>query len=419
MTDVAGFGVKATAAIAFMKGKLPERSLAWDDLAGPVHAKVFAVAGATNLDLVRQLHEAITSAIENGTTITDFRKSFDQAVAQHGWSYNGSRGWRTRVIFDANVRSAHMAGRWSQLWAGRDRRPFLEYRTAGDARVRPQHRQWNGIIRPLTDPFWSTHYPPNGWGCRCTVRSRSQAEIDAKGLRVETAPFEGKTRQVTKGDEVTDMVPVGIDPGWDHNVGVSWASPELALGAKLARLPASLRGQMVDKTISPAFQKAIEANWKAFQSTVKATGKPRADVQILGFLDSATMNAMAELAQTVPEADLASGAIVAFDNRTSHLGGARKASGNPAQVWTQDQIDELPSLLRDYKAVLWDSDSKALVFVPNPDATWQEKDRLPRIVIRPNVKTRYGKALSLVSLGSAEPPNLMEPHYRVLVGGLK
>ena len=173
MPDVAvrDFGVQFKGAIDNLKGKLSESTLAWDDLAGPVHAKVFAVAGATKADLLKDFHTSLISAAENGTTITQFRKDFDAAVQKHGWTYKGKRGWRTSVIFNNNMRSAHMAGRWEQLLANSGRRPYLQYRTAGDSRVRPQHRQWNGLIYAIGDAFWQTHYPPNGWGCRCTIRA--------------------------------------------------------------------------------------------------------------------------------------------------------------------------------------------------------------------------------------------------------
>ncbi|MCS2679780.1 hypothetical protein NXV81_04420 [Bacteroides ovatus] len=26
-----------------------------------------------------------------------------------------------------------------------------------------------GITLPASDPFWAEFYPPNGWGCRCSV----------------------------------------------------------------------------------------------------------------------------------------------------------------------------------------------------------------------------------------------------------
>lgn len=403
MATVEPFGVKAKEAIAFLKSKLPERTLAWDDLAGPVHAKVFTVAGATNLAVVNDLHQAMTSAIENGTTITDFRKAFDKTVAANGWTYNGSRGWRTQIIFDANMRSAHMAGRWAQLWAGRDRRPFLQYRTAGDTRVRPQHRQWNGTIRPLTDPFWSTHYPPNGWGCRCTVRSLSQAEIDAKGLRIDTEPFQVETRVVTKGDDISDVVPVGIDPGWDHNVGVSWIAPEVALGRKLASLPAELRDRWTDKTISPAFQEALSARFKAFRSAVKDGSQAAGAAQIVGFLDGPTT---AAVQANLPEAQLRSTAI------------AVPAQSAGTLDWPDELLDQLPVHVRNYQAVLWDTEAAGLVIIPDDTGRALKRGRVGTINLRPANSGPAKGALEITSVGDARPADLADPRFTVVSGRL-
>lgn len=55
-----------------------------------------------------------------------------------------------------------MAGRGSQRQANKARRPFSQYRTAGDARVRPLRRQWSGAIYPIGDASCQTHDPPNG-----------------------------------------------------------------------------------------------------------------------------------------------------------------------------------------------------------------------------------------------------------------
>jgi len=417
------FGVRFSEAIANLKGKLPEATLAWDSLAGPVHGKVFTVAGATTASLAADIHGSLVQALTDGATITQFRKDFDATVQRHGWAYNGKRGWRTQLIFSTNMRSAHMAGRWQQLVANAGNRPYLQYRTAGDARVRPQHRQWNGRIYPISDAFWSTHYPPNGWGCRCTVRAYSQADLADKNLQV-SEPFVVKTRNVINRDGVlSDQVPVGIDPGWDHNVGQSWLTPELALGAKLARLPRELQGWVVDKTISAAYQAAMSSNWQAFREAVKASGKPQSETQIVGFLDSATLGG---LARAVPGLELESTAVAVFDNRTTHLVGTHKVASNPLSVWPTAWVDALPVELRNYRAVLWDQIDQVLVVVPQgafpaaPGAAKNAPQRLGKIVLRPNVQTKQGPALSVVSLGSAEPGNLLDRNrYQLLVGQVK
>lgn len=407
---VKAFGVKFTEAIDYLKAKLPEATLKSDDLAGPVHSKVFAVSGAVNTDLVSDIQKSLVSALENGTTITQFRKDFDAAVQKHGWTYKGKRGWRTGVIFNTNMRSAHMAGRWQQLIANQAQRPYLQYRTAGDARVRPLHRMWNGLIYPISDSFWSTHYPPNGWGCRCTVRAYGEAELQSKNLTV-SKPFELKTRDVvTRDGELKDTVPHGIDPGWDHNVGQSWITPELSLGQKLASLPRELSGPLVDKTISPAFQTVLNDNFKAFKTNLKLAGRPSGTLQIVGFLDSATLGALeAEFPSTVLE----STAVVVIDKKTSHLAGHHKASTN--QQWPTNWIDALPEHFRNYRAVLWHISSKSLVVVPQGSFN----NTLPKIIVRLNQESKMGRSVSVVSLGSSPSKNLADAKsYKLLLGTL-
>lgn len=59
----------------------------------------------------------------------------------------------------------------------------LQYRSAGDERVREEHAALNNTTLPPSDPFWSKYYPPNGWNCRCTavqVRKGKYPESDPK-----------------------------------------------------------------------------------------------------------------------------------------------------------------------------------------------------------------------------------------------
>lgn len=216
-------GVPFEEAIEHFRGKLDLPTPYWDAIKGEAHAKAFTVAGAMKRDLLKDLRKTVDKVLAEGGTIADFRAGFDAAVAEHGWSYKGTRGWRTRIIYDTNLRTAHAAGKWKQFQRVKARRPWLQYQTAGDARVRAEHVAWDGLVLHIDDPWWNTHYPPNGWGCRCIVRSLSQRQLDRLGSRPGTAPPLNPTERInTRTGEIYGEVPEGIDTGWNYNVGQAW-----------------------------------------------------------------------------------------------------------------------------------------------------------------------------------------------------
>ncbi len=158
-------------------------------------------------------------AIEEGQTLQQFREAFDRIVAGHGWSYHGSRGWRSRVIFQTNLRTATAAGRWEQISRVKDRRPWLRYVAVMDERTRPLHAAWHNTVLSADDPWWDTHFPPNGWNCRCTVQALSDRDLKRYKLKVsETAPDSPLVTKAVKG-KGTVMVPEGIDPGFAYHPG--------------------------------------------------------------------------------------------------------------------------------------------------------------------------------------------------------
>lgn len=89
------------------------------------------VAGAMKLDLLADLKAAVVKGLTQGTTLAEFRKDFDTIVAKHGWTGSGSEAgvaWRTRLIYETNLRTAWQAGRWAQVQVqeGKARRPYLQ-----------------------------------------------------------------------------------------------------------------------------------------------------------------------------------------------------------------------------------------------------------------------------------------------------
>jgi len=209
-------------AIAFLKAKVDIPTRRWDDLWQGMHSRGFMAAGAVQEDLVKDFHEALNKAIREGGGLKEFQKNFDDIVQKYGWTYHGTRGWRSALIYNTNLRTAYSAGRWQQQ-TDPDvvrQRPYLMYCHSPASLVpRPLHLAWHGLTLPADDPWWNEHYPPNAWGCKCFVVSVSMADLNRYGKAgPDTAP---KTRYYDWKDRSgkIHMVPEGIDPGWDYNPG--------------------------------------------------------------------------------------------------------------------------------------------------------------------------------------------------------
>ncbi len=113
--------------------------------------------------------QALTASLErilynkDGTKVTkaEFDKAAEPILKQHNRYM--------KVEADAINKAASAADEWQQIKRTAYLYPNLQYETVGDDRVRDEHWALDGLIRPINDDFWKTHFPPNGWGCRCTV----------------------------------------------------------------------------------------------------------------------------------------------------------------------------------------------------------------------------------------------------------
>lgn len=209
----------------FFRRKLNLPTNAWTDIYTREHDYAFVVAGANRDDLVQDFRQAVEKAIADGTTLEAFRKDFDRIVAKYGWSYRGGRNWRSRVIYETNMRSSYMAGRYEQLMAVREDRPYWQY-LHSDAVEHPreEHLAWNGMVLRWDDPWWQYHFPINAWGCQCSVRALSEDDLRRMGKSGpdQAPPIIWQTRTIGQnspdGPRVV-QVPLGVDPGFEYLPG--------------------------------------------------------------------------------------------------------------------------------------------------------------------------------------------------------
>jgi hypothetical protein len=212
-------------AIEFFNQKLPLPTSGWQDVYGQQHDHAFMVAGANKAAILEGFANAIQGAIENGETLADFRKRFDEIVTQHGWDYKGSRNWRSRLIYETNIRQAYNAGREAQMSdpAFQEQFPYMEYRHSGAENFRPQHKAWDRLLLLASDPWWHTHSPSNGYGCKCKKFPRSRRWARKNGISgPQTAPVDEFKEYLDKRTGEVKSIPLGIDPGFEYKPGAGW-----------------------------------------------------------------------------------------------------------------------------------------------------------------------------------------------------
>jgi len=168
-------------------GYTPEY-LTSDNGAALINETYDILSGAVNVGLNEEVDPIFREALENNVFIfsgfkthqeleevnallrdeNDNIKPFDQFkldVLKINEKYNVNY---LQAEYNMAVQSAQMASKWKDFEAHKD---FvnLQYRTAGDDRVRAEHQALDGTTLPVEDAFWKDYLPPLGWNCRCTV----------------------------------------------------------------------------------------------------------------------------------------------------------------------------------------------------------------------------------------------------------
>ena len=191
------------------------------------------------LDILEAVRGEVDRAIADGIAFGEFHESLEPRLRSLGWwgrqpmvdpetgeirvvQLGSPR--RLHTIFDTNLRTSYAAGRWERIQRVKESSPWLRYVAVQDSRTRPEHMAWHGTVLPVDHPFWRTHYPPNGWKCRCTVEQLSDRDLEEFGLSPSDGPPEGsgETRPwLNRRTGETARVPLGIDPGFSHNAGIA------------------------------------------------------------------------------------------------------------------------------------------------------------------------------------------------------
>ena len=198
------------------------------------HASAFTVAKAMQLDVLDDLRDAVDSALAEGKAYRRFAAEVTPTLQRKGWwgrqevidpeagearEVELGSPRRLKTIYSTNMRTARAAGQWERIQRTAATHPYLIYELGPSEEHREEHAAWAGTLLPAGDPWWRTHFPPNGWGCKCRVRQASRREAERLG-GVSARPSPRTVEWVNKRTGEAARIPRGIDPGWDTNPGL-------------------------------------------------------------------------------------------------------------------------------------------------------------------------------------------------------
>lgn len=284
------FDVKPEHALAFFKAKGLKQTFSYADLTGDQHAFAFTVAKMANMDMLAQLRNSLDMAMENGTPFKEWADGIIPILQSGGWwgrkevkdpvsgatvvAQLGSP-WRLETIFRTNMQSAYAAGAWAAIDEQKALAPYLMYDAVDDMRTRPLHASWDGKVLPVKSHWWSSHFPPNGYNCRCGVIQLAADEVEAMGLKVlEDPPDDGTYSWTNPRTGDVEQVPRGLDPGFDTNSGKMWKlQMQDLLAEKVEALPPSMQAAMAKAKAAEDAAAAAAAAKKAAEEAATAKAK--------------------------------------------------------------------------------------------------------------------------------------------------
>lgn len=244
-----------------------------EDMKEYLEKDVFMFSG---LKTHAQLTEA-RSLLKDGSGNIRPYEDFERSILKLNEQYNTHY---LEAEYEFAVQSSQSAAQWVNLQDDTSRY-WLEYRTAGDEKVRASHAALNGICLPADDSFWLEYYPPNGWRCRCVA-----VEILARDGKLSDS---NKAKKL--GEAATSQIsPEGknklamfrFNPGAEKKIFPSGNAYEKFVGAEIAKkqlakqnsytLPSELKHLFDSKNIKidEDFIKLIDKDLK-FQFSDKYT----------------------------------------------------------------------------------------------------------------------------------------------------
>jgi SPP1 gp7 family putative phage head morphogenesis protein len=212
--------IKFEEALDYFKGKIPLKASEFYKLADEYRALAFTVSGYTKAQVLNKFYEELLKAIEEGTTMKEFKDNMNEFLEKKG--YEGITNYQADNIFRTNIQTAYQVGHYKQMTSPEviKYRPYWQYDAVNDRHTRPSHLAMDGKVFRADDPIWDIWYPPNGFRCRCSVKTLSERQVRERGLKVET----GAPRAAEVDGRFVNILP---DPNFSNNPAKNQFKPDM------------------------------------------------------------------------------------------------------------------------------------------------------------------------------------------------
>ncbi len=204
-------------AIVMLRDRLKLTPEQFESLDAQARSRAFRVAGIWNMQMLADIHAALTASVERGETARDFRLALPQTAEQRGWT--GENPWHASVVHFQNFAMAHAAGRLGE---------YTDYgveswRFVSTGESCPICQPLIGKVFRMSD---RRYYPPLHFWCDCE----------------EEPVFEGEALPGEIGDSA-DVANPALDAERSRQSGFKWDPGQYTNlePVDLARFPEPLR----------------------------------------------------------------------------------------------------------------------------------------------------------------------------------
>lgn len=173
-------------AIAYFRPLVPMSSAAFAELEEAAQRKAFRITAGATEQISLSIKDMLDSALKDGLSLRDFQAGAAEVLESAGVSARSPWYWET--VYRTNLGQSYEVGRHKQLTDDyvRERRPFWQYLSQRLPTSRPSHVEKHNLIFRWDHPFWKKWEPKNGFNCRCSRVSLSEAEMKRDGLKEST-----------------------------------------------------------------------------------------------------------------------------------------------------------------------------------------------------------------------------------------